>query len=179
MLPCDRLQHHKPFCEVVDKVGQSSKSHSCPDAVKIGDKWTSEAACYPNPYACETGQTFIEPKELSGGNNGNAKNLTACTGECDHDSQCAAGLKCFQRSDGESIPGCKGSGAHREWDYCYADDPKSANVVTFADWDRSKCELECNKPAHEVGACAGLVPAQARSTINCLNSNGDRRQMFV
>merc|ERR1719350_39704 len=57
--------------------------------------------------------------ELSGGNNGSAKDLKACTGECDNDGQCAAGLKCFQRENGETIPGCKGNGAGKNWDYCY------------------------------------------------------------
>merc|ERR1719272_2800978 len=57
--------------------------------------------------------------ELSGVNDDNAKNLQACIGECDNDGQCAAGLECFQRSNGETIPGCKGSGAHKGWDYCY------------------------------------------------------------
>merc|ERR1711881_135474 len=62
-------------------------------------------------------------KKLSGGNNGSAKNLKRCTGECDADSQCAYGLKCFQRSKGEKIPGCKGNGGGKDWDYCY--DPKT------------------------------------------------------
>ena len=44
------------------------------------------------------------PIELSGGNNGGTE-LEACTGECDRDSDCVAGLKCFQRSNGEPIPG--------------------------------------------------------------------------
>merc|ERR1712010_282748 len=58
-------------------------------------------------------------KNLSGGNSGSAKNLKACTGECDADSQCAKGLKCFQRSHGEHIPGCTGKGGGVDWDYCY------------------------------------------------------------
>merc|ERR1711934_971029 len=56
---------------------------------------------------------------LSGGNNGKAKNLKACKGECDADSQCTKGLKCFQRSHGEKIPGCTGKGGGADWDYCY------------------------------------------------------------
>ena len=59
---------------------------------------------------------------LSGGNDDHARNLQACIGECDDDIQCAAGLKCFQRENGEHIPGCSGTGAHPGWDYCY--DPK-------------------------------------------------------
>ena len=73
---------------------------------------------------------FFEPRvanavpiQLSGGNDNRAKNLKACTGECDADAQCAPGLKCFQRQNGERIPGCSGKGASPIWDYCY--DPKS------------------------------------------------------
>jgi len=32
--------------------------------------------------------------------------LGLCQGDCDNDAQCAPGLKCFQRSGNESIPGC-------------------------------------------------------------------------
>ena len=39
------------------------------------------------------------------------------------DAQCAAGLRCFQRSNGETIPGCFGPGGGSNWDYCY--DPAS------------------------------------------------------
>jgi len=61
----------------------------------------------------------IKRVELSGGNDSKATDLQACRGECDSDAQCAAGLKCFQRSNGEAIPGCTGSGSGKTWDYCY------------------------------------------------------------
>merc|ERR1711959_396101 len=51
-------------------------------------------------YVCKGGKPSGD-KNLSDGNSGSAKNLKACTGECDADSQCAKGLKCFQRSKGE------------------------------------------------------------------------------
>ena len=57
--------------------------------------------------------------ELSGGNGNSATNLQACTGECNTDNDCAGSLKCFQRTYGEPIPGCKGYGSERESDYCY------------------------------------------------------------
>merc|ERR1719326_2754410 len=57
--------------------------------------------------------------ELQGGNDNKAKNLEACIGECDNDGQCKSGLKCFQRSHGETIPGCTGKGAGPRDDYCY------------------------------------------------------------
>ena len=60
---------------------------------------------------------------VSGGNDNAAKNLQACTGECDNDGQCATGLECFQRAKGEVtlIPGCSGF-LKDDYDYCY--DPK-------------------------------------------------------
>merc|ERR1719271_1778430 len=57
--------------------------------------------------------------ELSGGNDNDATGLEACIGECDNDGQCKDGLKCFQRDKGETIPGCTGPGAGKDWDYCY------------------------------------------------------------
>ena len=52
----------------------------------------------------------IGPHALSGGNDAGAVNLAACTGECDSDAQCAAGLLCFQREYNEIIPGCRAEG---------------------------------------------------------------------
>jgi len=76
--------------------------------------------------------------ELSGTNDGNAKNLQACIGECDADSQCAAGLKCFQRDNLTPVPGCKGAGT-KNWDYCYkpndtppAKEPTTTTTTTAA-----------------------------------------------
>merc|ERR1712037_687419 len=74
---------------------------------------------YTNLGATKCKKAAPVDKNLSGGNSGGAKNLKACTGECDADSQCAKGLKCFQRSKGEKIPGCKGNGGGKDWDYCY------------------------------------------------------------
>ena len=59
------------------------------------------------------------PILLSGENDNKAKDLKACTGECDNDGQCASGLKCFQRQHGEPIPGCSGPVGGPKWDYCY------------------------------------------------------------
>jgi hypothetical protein len=75
----------------------------------------------PNSADCVQNANFMcHPRvELSGGNDHSAKNLKACIGECDSDAQCADGLKCFQRENGENIPGCKGNGGGKTWDYCY------------------------------------------------------------
>ena len=43
--------------------------------------------------------------------------LQLCEGDCDSDSQCASGLKCFQRSGFTRVPGCSGNGKNH-YDYC-------------------------------------------------------------
>jgi hypothetical protein len=63
---------------------------------------------------------------------GNARNLGECEGDCDRNSDCLSGLKCFQRGGYEKIPGCKGNGK-RGWDYCY--DP---NKTTNSNRNQSK-----------------------------------------
>ena len=43
--------------------------------------------------------------------------LRLCEGDCDSDSECGEGLKCFQRYGDEDVPGCPGEAKNR-WDYC-------------------------------------------------------------
>ena len=92
----------------------------CGSNVNRMSRWlkTEEGSCSEPTRICD------EPDpgsliELSGGDDNSATDLAACTGECDSDAQCAAGLRCFQRSNGETIPGCFGPGGGRNWDYCY------------------------------------------------------------
>ena len=92
----------------------------CGSNVNRMSRWlkTEEGSCSEPTRTCD------EPDpgsliELSGGDDNSATDLAACTGECDSDAQCAAGLRCFQRSNGETIPGCFGPGGGRNWDYCY------------------------------------------------------------
>ena len=42
-----------------------------------------------------------------------------CEGECDNDSDCAGDFTCFQRENGENVPGCKGTFNSNSYDYCY------------------------------------------------------------
>jgi len=82
---------------------------------------------------------------LSGGNNNNAKNLGACSGECDNNAQCASGLKCFQRSNGETIPGCSGPGAGKGWDYCYNPTPSDGKNQQWKLTDKTNqgvCDIQ-------------------------------------
>merc|ERR1712147_374256 len=43
--------------------------------------------------------------------------LKLCQGDCDNDSHCDKGLKCFQRSGTTAVPGCTGKGVTNR-DYC-------------------------------------------------------------
>ena len=40
-----------------------------------------------------------------------------CEGDCDRDTDCGEGLRCFQRDGYTQVPGCKGTGKNN-WDYC-------------------------------------------------------------
>merc|ERR1719510_476624 len=58
----------------------------------------------------------------SGESCGRNKLCKECEGDCDTDSDCALGLKCYQRQSSEDIPpGCAagGSGDKSTSDYCY------------------------------------------------------------
>ena len=90
---------------------------------------------------------------LSGGNDNAAKNLTACTGECDSDAQCAEGLLCFQRDNGEKIPGCTGPGSAKYWDYCF-DPSKSSDYTKLGGSD--------NDTAKNLTACTGECDADSQ-----------------
>ena len=50
----------------------------------------------------------------------NIKTLGMCEGDCDSDSHCESGLKCFQRDGKADVPGCVGGGAgdRTNYDYC-------------------------------------------------------------
>merc|ERR1719362_2069276 len=101
------------------------------------NQWSEGFVCSATINARPTGLV-----KLSGGNNGNAKNLKACTGECDADSQCVYGLKCFQREHGEPIPGCSGKGGGPNWDYCY--NPSRKGLLSGKNDGKAKNLAACN-----------------------------------
>ncbi|CAB9505694.1 expressed unknown protein [Seminavis robusta] len=61
----------------------------------------------------------LQPVELVnvGNNLGPGANLGHCEGDCDNDAECADGLICYQRTVGDSVPGCTGN-LNTENDYC-------------------------------------------------------------
>jgi len=102
-------------------IGECDADAQCAAGLKCFQRSNGEEipGCHGPGHAKDWDYCY-DPTTLSGGNDNSAKGtLQACTGECDADVQCAAGLKCFQRSNGEEIPGCYGSGKAKDWDYCY------------------------------------------------------------
>ena len=68
------------------------------------------------------GGTPVVDKGDSGCSSSNV--CTACEGDCDDDSDCGSGLKCFQRvATSDAVPGCSAGYVSSNHDYCYADNP--------------------------------------------------------
>merc|ERR1712222_36275 len=83
--------------------------------------------------------------------------LWRCQGDCDGDSHCASGLKCFQRNGRTTVPGCKagGSGDVSSYDYCYKPNipPGSWTLVNLGGSAHikgklNKCQGDCDGDSH-------------------------------
>ena len=63
--------------------------------------------------------TSMNNKGISGCNP--KRKCQVCQGDCDTDADCVSGLKCFQRNNKKSVPGCStgGTGDKSAYDYCY------------------------------------------------------------
>lgn len=101
------------------------------------------------------------------GGRGRIGKIGLCQGDCDGDSQCRTGLKCYQSStNGDTLTGCAGKtvGAH---DYCY--DP--AFVTT-----NSKTLENHGNNAHQmglIGMCKGDCDkdSQCAGDMKCYHSH--------
>ena len=111
------------------------------------------------------GQGRLTP--LSGGNDPHATGLLACRGECDYDGQCAAGLRCFQRSNGEPIPGCRGQGGGKDWDYCFNATRFPQTAPAYTEYAALDCSQPGRGTAHAQGGLASsrtlLTHAQCKA----------------
>jgi len=107
---------------------------------------------YAPPTPLPDASYICEPELTYKGNNGGPKSafpLGNCEGDCDNDSECKCGLKCFQRDSFESVPGCHGQGTHQN-DYCYVP-PPSLKTVGNKNWSPGTlghCEGDCDNDSH-------------------------------
>merc|ERR1712072_1515865 len=79
--------------------------------------------------------------------------LNQCQGDCDSDSHCATGLKCFQRNGKAPVPSCKsgGSGDYQNYDYCI--DPNSRVLINWSvsahtTGKLQRCQGDCDNDGH-------------------------------
>lgn len=89
--------------------------------------------------------------------------LQQCQGDCDNDSECASGLRCFQRHQYTSVPGCSGRGV-RNYDYCIISDPPLSDFGSEF-WDGfnlEQCQGNCNSDNN----CAGELKCFQRSGLD-------------
>ena len=127
---CKALTSTFEPCAKQAEPGKSSRCFCRGGQARFGNdhfyasNWSKPVAV-PDSLECTPDNFYYrhDPGFLDGGNDGRARGLLACKGECDGDHQCAEGLKCFERTKGERVPGCWGTGASPTWDYCY--DPLS------------------------------------------------------
>ena len=78
-----------------------------------------------------------------------------CQGDCDTDTECKGGMKCFQRTGMEAVPGCLGTGSSGR-DYCYQ--PSSLATVSSAHTtvpvNSANMSSGNNKPALSLVGCS-------------------------
>ncbi|GKY96987.1 hypothetical protein MPSEU_000657600 [Mayamaea pseudoterrestris] len=86
-----------------------------------------ESSIRSRPLSSATNRLLATALVVKGNNKSPASSfpLGVCQGDCDSDSECATGLKCFQRSGTQAVPGCSGASKYSGTDFCY--DPKSSS----------------------------------------------------
>ena len=111
--------------------------------------------------------------------------LTKCQGDCDSDSHCADGLKCFERENGESIPGCHGTSSDMpsHYDVCYDsyDYSKKSSILLLnrggtpsSYYPLTRCQGDCDNDLH----CAdGLKCFQRENGESIPGCHGDSSNM--
>merc|ERR1712151_995149 len=68
-------------------------------------------------YLCQPAVKKKNIQDFGGNAHTRSGKLKQCQGDCDGDSHCEKGLKCFQRSGYTTVPGCNGKGVIHH-DYC-------------------------------------------------------------
>merc|ERR1712166_139598 len=74
-----------------------------------------------------------------------------CEGDCDADNDCAGSLKCFQRENGETVPGCSVGGPHH-YDFCYStSDVAVADGIGMYNGAWTSIPSGCSNNGHDEG----------------------------
>jgi len=83
-----------------------------------------------------------------------ANRCGVCQGDCDEHWDCETGLKCYQRTGTEAVPGCSDGGVYN-YDYCYRDtslppEPPSQGPALWVNSAATDC-----LPWNPCGVCQG------------------------
>ena len=78
-------------------------------------KWNDNWCARKLKYVCQGAPVLTTG--VNGWNGCGAGGCSLCEGDCDRDSDCKAGLRCFHRNALWSVPGCSGDGVG-DMDYC-------------------------------------------------------------
>jgi hypothetical protein len=109
----------KGFCKYNCKAGyhDADNNGSCQLCSTCASGQTRSGSCSTaSNYACKMVGGVIKWHGWSESSNPNYNNLPVCHGDCDSDSHCAAGLKCYH--DQSAIKGCTGKILSIGQDYC-------------------------------------------------------------
>mmetsp|Transcript_23744 Transcript_23744/g.49499 ORF Transcript_23744/g.49499 Transcript_23744/m.49499 type:complete len:1140 (-) Transcript_23744:263-3682(-) len=143
----------------------------CDSGERFGWDFISEKV-YGNPTAAPT-EPF--PQLTYEGRDACNENTPCgvCTGDCDGNSGCEPGLKCFQRGRDETsqVPGCSvgGPGDVPGSDYCYDPDAPLPNLVWFGkeactpNEPCNRCTGECNGDDGCIGDLKCMVRQEGQS----------------
>lgn len=101
------------------------------------------------------------------------KKCKTCEGDCDTDAQCGAGLKCYHRSFGESVPNC-GVGGDHDWagtDYCYTPFTKELRYPRECSPTKKckHCEGDCDKDSDCGAGLRCFFRIASEEVPGCLN----------
>merc|ERR1719491_1833092 len=118
----------------------ATRDKACADGLKCarhGHDGRSFGGC-PHEHCCSQGA--LQDLGLSGCTS--SSKCSQCQGDCDRDSDCDAGLHCFQRDrSSQVVPGCPagGSGDVESHDYCSW---RVAEATQFDGWCRDDNDQE-------------------------------------
>jgi hypothetical protein len=111
------------------------------------------------------------------GNNGAVGLLDNCQGDCDRDTECKPGLKCYQRTGSQAVPGCTGDQPNfRGFDFCYkpAAVPVPVPVPVSAPAGTLKIIGNDGGPGFPLNACEGDCDrdSDCKSGLKCKQRKG-------
>jgi hypothetical protein len=166
---CDKDSECKPGL----KCKQRNGNETVPGCTGDKPEYAGVDFCYVPVPAAGPPLKFV-------GNNGAVGLLNVCEGDCDRDSECKSGLKCFQRTGLQAVPGC--SGDKPEWsgfDFCYVPVKPPVGKLKYVGnnagpgFPLNACEGDCDKDSE---CKIGLKCFQRGGTETVPGCTGDKSE---